>query len=288
MFVHRDPFEVRVPGSSLIAHAEADAGAAGGAPAAGGGDDEEKPITQKALNAALAAERRRADKAQEKFTSDFWAKLDEKFKGLQPQPAADAKAGDGKTGDKKTDDGKAEDPDEQKRSNKTRIEALEKQLAEERAAREASDKQRKQQAIDNAKDRQRQALISQLEAKGVKGAKARALVRDMELEGQLKFDAEAKARLLVKRSRIEGEPAELQEFDDLEAGVADWVKTKAAEEWLPAPAPEKKPTPKPRATTVPQPSAPAQGRALDASEDELIDSVINRIGADKVAAAFNE
>lgn len=99
-----------------------------------------------------------------------------------------------------------------------------------------SDDERKQRLTveeKSRKDSARTLLREQFEAKGIKGARAAALISHMEGTGALRFDEDGRPLLAVKRSRAKGAAAEEYEFDDFKAGVEDWTKTSEAEEFLP-------------------------------------------------------
>lgn len=166
------------------------------------------------LNAALTAREKRTLGAVEKMLAE---KLD----------AALAKAAPDKPADKPADGGASKaDPEVLKLREK--LDALEKKNAEaEQRARAVEEKSRK--------DAARATLREALEAKGVKGARARAVIADLEQSGALRFTDEGAPELAIKRSRMKGAPAEELAFDDLAAGIEDWSRTTDAAEFLPPP-----------------------------------------------------
>lgn len=67
-------------------------------------------------------------------------------------------------------------------------------------------------------------------------------------EKALAFDEGGNAKFTVRRSRAAGTPVEEIEFDDLGAGVNDWLKGDDAKHFLPAPAPKTQSKPAPTQT----------------------------------------
>jgi hypothetical protein len=61
-------------------------------------------------------------------------------------------------------------------------------------------------------------------------------------EKALSFDEAGTPKLTVRRSRSQGSPAEEVEFEDIRAGLHDWLKGEDAKHFLPAPAPRKEST----------------------------------------------
>ncbi len=95
-----------------------------------------------------------------------------------------------------------------------------------------------------ARDTVHAQLKESLAAKGVQGARARAVIADLEQSGSLRFDEESgQYTLSVKRARAKGAKAEELVYDDLVAGLDDWAKTPDAAEFLPPPGPAPKTRP---------------------------------------------
>lgn len=166
------------------------------------------------LNAALTARDKRTLGAVEKLLAE---RLDAALAKVAPEKPADKPADSGTS--------KA-DPEVLKLREK--LDALEKKNAEaEQRARAVEERSRKDSA--------RATLREALEAKGIKGARARAVIADLEHSGALRFTDEGLPELAIKRSRMKGAPAEELAFDDLAAGIEDWSKTNDAAEFLPPP-----------------------------------------------------
>lgn len=104
--------------------------------------------------------------------------------------------------------------------------------------------EKRQQATEDARQKAEQSaaraqmhttVLAALDAKGVKGAKARAIIADLESQRALSFDEEGKPQILVRRARARGAQPEELSFSDLKAGIDDWAQTSDAQEFLPAP-----------------------------------------------------
>lgn len=116
----------------------------------------------------------------------------------------------------------------------SRLAQLEAELAQERSARE-------QTALMATRNSVHGQLKELLAAKGVTGARARAVIADFEASNILQYDDETgEPFLAVKRARGKGARAEELVFD-LEAGIDDWVQSPDAEEFLPAPGARREP-----------------------------------------------
>jgi hypothetical protein len=111
-----------------------------------------------------------------------------------------------------------------------RLEAFERKAAEAEARAKATEEKSRKESV-------RAQIREQLETQGIKGARARAVLHDLEATGALRFDEETGApQLVVKRARAKGAQAEELAFEDLAAGVKDWAKSPDAAEFIPAPA----------------------------------------------------
>lgn len=186
-------------------------------------DEEKKAAEEKAaaeadaafnakLNAAVTAH---AKRLEERFNKA----LDERFAKLSP-PKGDEKPEDKPAGGTKADPEVAR--------LREQVEKLTKQSADADAARLAAERR----AIKDATHTQ---LREQLDGMGIKGAKARAVIHDLEASGALKLNPESGAyELAVKRPRSKGARAEELTYDDLGAGLKDWSQTDDAREFLPA------------------------------------------------------
>lgn len=170
------------------------------------------------VNSALTSHAKREAKATEKALADMVAKALETAKPAE-KPADETA--------EKPEKPSAKVTPEQRLANE-RLERLERQLAEEKAAREQVETRARQ-------ERARGDMRSALEAKGIRGAKAAALISHFEASGALKFDENGTPRLSVARVRVKGGEPEAQDWD-IARGVEDWAKTEDARDFLPAPA----------------------------------------------------
>lgn len=119
----------------------------------------------------------------------------------------------------------------------------------------------------------RTTLREALDAKGVKGVRATAVLAMLEQQGALRFNESGEPELVIKRARQKGARAEELVFDDLGAGVEDWAKSAEAADFLPAPQP---------IAAAKRPGAAAPQRAAGAtdrprSESEQIDAFVDQI-----------
>ena len=211
----------------------------------GDGDDDEdldaritRLLDQK-LNPAITTHLKRFSAQVEKTLADQVAKL------APPKP-------EDKPEDKPAPGGAPPKADPEFLKLREGYEKLQKQFAEESAARKAAEQKA-------ARDATHADLRTHLDALGVKGARARAVIADLEQSGALKLNEESgQYELTVRRARVKGAKAEPLTFDDLAAGLKDWAATEDAKEFLPPPAnlnPNggRKPAPPgaPRAPTTP-------------------------------------
>lgn len=237
-------------------------------------DEEKKAAEEKAaaeaeaafnakLNAAVTAHAKRLKADFEKQLADAIAKL------VPPEPKpADRPA-----------EGNAPKADPEVVKLRETVEKLTKAHAEADARAKATEEKAR-------KDAARGALREALEAKGIKGARARAVIADLEQSGAVRFDEETGQPLLVvKRARVKGAKAEELSFDDLAAGIDDWAKTPDAAEFLPPPStvgaqPARRPGLPP--TAPPR----AQGNPDRSRTDEEVAADLARQGID-LDRAFN-
>jgi hypothetical protein len=217
-----------VAGDKIVGHHDTEEAANAALEAiTGGGDDDDATLNAKinaAINGALTAREKRFNESLAKTLPEaikavLTPTLEEFKKTLAP-------GGEDPPG-KKNEQGTAPKPDPELIKLRERFEASEKRSADAEArAKAVEDKARK--------DAARAEIITALDAKGIKGERAKALVSHMEASGSLRFTDDGKPELTVKRSRSKGGTAEELAFD-LAAGIEDWTKTDAAKEWLPAP-----------------------------------------------------
>jgi hypothetical protein len=211
-----------------------------------------------AINNALTAREKRFAAAVEKTVADTVGKAFAAQQKPADEPAADAR---GKAG---------ETPGEKLLREK--LEKLEAKYVEAEARTRATEEKARRDAA-------RGDLRAALDAKGVKGAKAAALISHLEATGAVRFAEDGKPELAVARSRAKGAPAEEMLFT-LAAGVEDWTKTPEAAEFLPAPS-----APATRANPFqpPGPRRAAQTYAVPAaSDDEMARRAVESLAAQGV------
>jgi hypothetical protein len=205
------------------------------------------------LNAAISGHLKRALGGLDKTIADVVAKA---VAGLAPKPE-----------DRPAGDAPAAKPDPAVARLQAEIEALKKR-GEEAETRE------RHAVLTARKDRTRAEVLTHLDAKGVKGARARAVLADLEASGALRFEEDGTPKLAVKRVRsaTKGASAEELEFDDLRAGVDDWTRTDDAREFLPAPTTTPKPGTRPAAPA--RPGAPDRtGRPDPVSLEDAVEGL---------------
>lgn len=169
-----------------------------------------EPLTMAAINAAINA----ALTARE---ARLLKTLDERLASVSRPQAQPTEGGDGKAADPK-------------------MAALEAKLRDLDARYKDAEERAKATEEKARRDRARADLRSALEAEGVKGAKAAALVSHFEASGALKFDDDGTPQLAVSRARSKGAAPEALMFP-ISDGVKDWSKTAEAAEFLPPPTP---------------------------------------------------
>lgn len=108
------------------------------------------------------------------------------------------------------------------------IAALREQL--EASRREHAESQKKA-TLDNA----RRVVTDALAAKGITGAKARAVVADLSASGAFRLGEDGAPVLTVTRARTKGAKPSPLEYSDLAEAIGDWVQGDDAKEFLPAP-----------------------------------------------------
>ena len=159
------------------------------------------------LNSALTSRDKRLQAAIGKTLEDQLAKLS----SAREEKPAQERSVDGAQGAAKAD------PEVIKL--REQIDKLTRQADEDRKARATVEERSRR---ENARAAIREALA----AKGVTGAKARAVIADLEASGAVRFSDEGAPELVIKRARTKGTRAEELAFDDLAAGIEDWVDKK--------------------------------------------------------------
>jgi len=81
----------------------------------------------------------------------------------------------------------------------------------------------------------RRTLADALSAKGVTGARQRAVIADLESRGAFKLEEDGSPSLTVARVRVKGSRATELVHRSLAEAVDDWAQTDDAKEFLPAP-----------------------------------------------------
>jgi hypothetical protein len=98
---------------------------------------------------------------------------------------------------------------------------------------EKANAERREIEAKAARERARRALADALAAKGITGARQRAVIADLELSGAFRLDEDGTPMFAVTRSRVKGaRPTEIVHRDIAEA-VDDWLQTDDAKEFLP-------------------------------------------------------
>ena len=80
----------------------------------------------------------------------------------------------------------------------------------------------------------RRGLADALSAKGITGARQRAVIADLESRGAFKIEEDGSPSLTVERVRVKGARATEMAHRNLSEAVEDWVQTDDAKEFLPA------------------------------------------------------
>jgi hypothetical protein len=96
--------------------------------------------------------------------------------------------------------------------------------------------ERAQRAEDAAAAKtMRDRMRVQLERGGIKDANHLEVLLTYLEKSNLRKGDDGVTRFASKRSRMKGAPAEELEYDDIDAGVVDWLQTAMAQSFLPAP-----------------------------------------------------
>lgn len=215
-------------------------------------------ILDQKLNPAITGHLKRFGEKFEKTLADSLSKIAPKA----ADPAGDPAPAPG---------GKPVDPE--LKLLRERFEQLEKQNADNAArARSVEEKSRR--------DAARATVREQLDAAGVKGARAAALIAHFEASGQLRVDEDGNPVFAVKRARQKGAAAEELTYalEDIGRAMDDWKKTPEAGEFLPPPAPV---TPARRPGMAP--AATAGARAASAERPVTESDLLDRFAADMSA-----
>lgn len=238
-----------------------------------GGDDDLDARISRALDAKLNAAMTSRDK---RLMGGFEKLLTEKLSTLgaaREEKPADAKP-DGGQGTAKAD---------------PELIKLREQLAKLTTQAEEDRKIRAAVEEKSRRENARTAIREALAAKGITGAKARAVIADLEASGAVRFTEDGVPELVIKRARMKGSRAEELAFDDIAAGVEDWSKSDDAKEFLPAQQPA---VAGPRRAGAPAsppraPSAASSDRAL--SDDERAEAAAKHLEANglDVASLFD-
>ena len=228
-----------------------------------GGDDDLDARISRALDAKLNAAMTSRDK---RLMGGFEKLLTEKLGAL---PAR----GEEKPADKPADGAQgAAKADPELIKLREQLTKLTAQAEEDRKVRAAVEEKSRR---ENARTAIREALA----AKGVTGAKARAVIADLEASGAVRFSEEGAPELVIKRARMKGSRAEELAFDDLAAGIEDWSKSDDAKEFLPAQTTQTT-TPRragPPTTSPARAAGPATDRPL--SDDERAEAAAKHLEA---------
>lgn len=131
--------------------------------------------------------------------------------------------------------GEQQQAQQQQASSDPRLKILEQQLAELKRKNEESETRAQKIEREARQNAVRATLKEQLEAKGIKGAKARAVLADLEASGTVRYLEDGRVEGVVRRVRSKGGKPEELTHDDLSAFVADWAQSDDAKEFLPPP-----------------------------------------------------
>jgi hypothetical protein len=193
-------------------------------------------MTEEEREAEEEARQAAEQEANEKLNAAISAHLKRAMKGLSPEAISKlvgeqvAKALEG------FKPPASEEPKKGEEKNKAdpQVLALQEDLEKVKRALQESDAKAKAAEDRERKNGARDQLKTALDAKGIKGARAAALISHMEATEALRFDEDGKPILVVSRSRTKGSPAEALEFE-VGPGIDDWAKTTEAAEFLPPP-----------------------------------------------------
>lgn len=117
-----------------------------------------------------------------------------------------------------------------------RIKTLEQQLAELKRKNDEAEARAAGVERKSKQDTLRTSLREALEARGIKGAKARAVIADFESSGSIRFADDGRVEGVVRRVRVKGGKPEELTHEDPSEFVNDWSQSDEAKEFLPPPA----------------------------------------------------
>jgi len=178
------------------------------------------------VNSAVSSHTKRIE-------SRFEARLAELTKTLTAKPEAPSE----------------QQPQAQQAPSDPRMKLLEQQLAELKRRSEESESKAQKIEREARQNAVRAQIREQLEARGIKGARARAVLADLEASQSVRYLEDGRVEGVVKRVRTKGGKPEELTHEDLGSFVADWAQSDDAREFLPAPsAPAPKPASRPLAT----------------------------------------
>lgn len=154
------------------------------------------------------------------------------------------------------------------------VKTLRQQMAELQRRHEDAEARARATELKAARDTTRAHAREQLEARGIKGARASAVIAHLEATGQLAYADDGRASVVVRRVRSKGAlaPEELT-HDDLASGIDDWAKTAEAAEFLPPPAPAKPVARAAPPAPVGVPGSPGRPLSLSAAVDAALAAV---------------
>jgi len=186
-------------------------------------ENEELDLESK-INVAIRAQLKREMKPLADQFKSFSESVTKSLDGFKQQIVAAPPPAPGKEGDKSK--APAADP---------KYAELEEKLAKFMESTKAAEERAKQSEERERKKDTHNTVRAALEAKGIKGAKATAVIAMWEVTGTLKYDDDGKPIIVTSRSRSKGAEATELEYESLSKGVEDWAKCDDAADFLPAP-----------------------------------------------------
>jgi hypothetical protein len=215
-----------------------------------------KAMIESELGNALAPHMKKLSAGFEKTLADTVAKITPKAPETPVVPVADG--------------GPAPKADPETIRLREQVEKLTRQSEEDRKSR--SETEQKSRLTST-----RTELRAALDAKGIKGARATAVLALLESQGAVKFGEDGTPELVIRRARTKGARAEDLSFDDLAAGIEDWAKSADAAEFLPA-VQTTAPARRPGASSL---AAPARAQSPDGTpSDAQIAAEFSKAGFD--------
>lgn len=147
---------------------------------------------------------------------------------IKPQPDAQAQA------QQQSQQGQQQAQGEQAQRVDPQIAKMQEELARLREQSEKSEAARRDTEQRAQRESARRVLADALSAKGVTGARQRAVIADLESRGAFKIEEDGSPSLTVARVRVKGSRATELAHKNLNEAVEDWVQTDDAKEFLPA------------------------------------------------------